>query len=243
MTEQIDRIVKFIQETVEGARATGVVLGLSGGLDSAVVAYLCVKALGEEKCHFVSMPHAKGTDNYVLEITSGLNSRLDFYDISFVVDLFPESTMFDRIATGNIKARIRMVVLYYYANQGNKLVVGTTNKSELEIGYFTKYGDGGVDFEPIAHLYKTDIYKLAKELGVPQEIIDRKPSADLWKGQTDEDEIGMDYETLDDILRMDSQALSIRKYGADKTARVMSLVENSEHKRRLPPNLIEEGDE
>ncbi|MCS7131014.1 MAG: NAD(+) synthase, partial [Archaeoglobaceae archaeon] len=132
----------------------------------------------------------------------------------------------------NLKPRIRMLINYYYANSLNRLVVGTGNKSEISIGYFTKFGDGGVDIQPIGDLYKTEVFEFARFLGVPEKIIRKKPTAGLWVGQTDEGEIGLSYAELDGILKEIERGV-IRD--DEKFIKVLKMVENSRHKREMPP--------
>ncbi|MHC1587128.1 MAG: NAD(+) synthase, partial [Candidatus Syntropharchaeia archaeon] len=137
------------------------------------------------------------------------------------------------LASANVKPRLRMTTLYYFANKMNYLVAGTGNKSELSIGYFTKYGDGGVDILPIGHLLKTEVRELAKKLGIPEKIIKKIPSAGLWEGQTDEGEIGMSYESLDRIL---SSINSIKE--GKEVERVKEMIKKAKHKRK-PPEIFE----
>ncbi len=122
--------------------------------------------------------------------------------ISAFMSVIPGSESADKLTKGNLKARIRMSLLYFHANQMNRLVMGTSNKTEIILGYYTKYGDGGVDLEPIARLYKTEVWELSRILGIPEFIIAKKPSAGLWTGQTDEDELGISYIKLDNVLMM-----------------------------------------
>ena len=241
--KETDRICKFIKDTVKDAGAKGVVLGLSGGLDSAVVYKLCVKALGKDRITPEYMPEKIDlhSDEYN-RIKSIIDT--DFYVPSYFVLEGIIKSIWDefnnKIVHGNVLARLRMMILYGLANENNYLVIGTTNKSEYMIGYFTKYGDGASDFEPIQHLYKTEVYELAKYLGVPDSIIKAKPSAGLWEGQTDEDEIGMSYERLDKILEYFEQPHllvgHVFNYGLSEKdiKRVEKMIETSEHKRRLP---------
>jgi NAD+ synthase len=198
----------FIRRKVREAGAMGVVVGLSGGVDSAVVATLCARALGKRRVTALIMPESETTGEKDLKDAVRLAKRLGvkYYIIDFssvykefkmILPTFGEGA---RIPNGNLRARIRMCILYYFANSRNLLVAGTGDRSELKMGYFTRYGDGGVDFLPIGGLYKTEVRKLAEELGVPKEIVRKKPSPSLWEGQTAEGELGISYSKLDRIL-------------------------------------------
>jgi len=191
-----------------------VVIGISGGIDSAVVTTLAVEALGKDRVFGILMPGAmidtlKNT-NYTDATDLAISLGIKYFPIP--VDTFINKHCLDimkntlpdnkerRIRIGNILARGRMIILYDQVMFRNALVLGTTNKTELLLGYFTKYGDGAVDIEPIADLYKTEIFKLARYIGVPDNIINKPPSADLWENQTDEEELGLKYEEIDQIL-------------------------------------------
>src|SRR5665648_55240 len=202
-------IVDFIRNYVAKTGNNGVVIGLSGGLDSAVSAYLAVEALGFDKVLGVMMPELSITCPESLldasNVADQLGIELKTVEISKIVDSYALELGADYLntnigANGNLKSRIRMCSLYYYANLLNKLVLGTGNKSEIVLGYFTKYGDGGVDLEPIGGLYKTEVRILARSLGVPEDIIMKPPSAELCIGQYDEEDLGNPYEVIDEIL-------------------------------------------
>ncbi len=234
-----DRITSFIRDCVESSGSKGVVLGLSGGVDSSVVAFLCVKALGRERVLANIMPEEGVTTKEDVEdalfIAKMLGIEYNLIEISPIVSAFLDiigKNKIDKNSLINLKPRIRMAINYFYANALRRLVVGTGNKSEIMIGYFTKYGDGGVDLQPIGDLYKTEIFQFARYLGLPERIVRKKPTAGLYVGQTDEEEIGMSYAELDEILK-EIEKGKVRN--DEKFKRVMALIKASEHKRAMPP--------
>ncbi|NJE86079.1 NAD+ synthase [Thermococcus sp. CX2] len=239
----IERIVSFIREKVKEASATGVVIGISGGIDSATTAYLAVKALGKEKVLGLIMPYYENGDVEDAKLVcKNLGIEYKLINIKPIVDEFEKAVSeLDVKSKGNIMARTRMILLYAYANSMNRLVLGTSNRSELLTGYFTKWGDGASDYAPLINLYKTEVWELAKRLGVPEKIIQKKPTAGLWEGQTDEDELGISYKLLDEILwrlvdlKMSKEEIAEELgISLEKVEYVESLVKRSEHKRRLP---------
>ncbi|KXA95861.1 hypothetical protein AKJ65_00395 [candidate division MSBL1 archaeon SCGC-AAA259E19] len=244
----VEKIKKFIQNKVEEVGSRGVVLGLSGGLDSSTTAFLCSEALKDKNILAISMPEKGITDPQNVEDSERIarNLGIKFQKIGI-------SPIFEKIkgeiapgkgekhADGNLKARIRMVILYYHSNLLDYLVVGSSNKSELKCGYFTKYGDGASDLLPLGSLYKTQVRKIAKEIGVPQKIIDKKPSAELWKGQRDSQELGLAYDKIDKIYAGFEAGLSEKEIAestdiSQSTVREFKLrKENSKHKLQRPP--------
>ncbi|MEW5937301.1 MAG: NAD+ synthase [Candidatus Thermoplasmatota archaeon] len=237
-------IVRFIKDYVEEAGAEGAAIGLSGGLDSAVVAALAVHALGDERVLGVHMPlealeDADYRDARALATALGIDLRV--MPIGEAVRAIATiAGGEDKGGMGNIQARTRMIILYHIAREQHRLVLGTGNKSELLTGYFTKWGDGGTDLLPIGDLYKTQVRALARVLKIPSSIVEKVPSAGLWPGQTDEGELGISYEMLDRILLgielgLDDAAISERaRASISDVKRVRGMVRRSVHKRRMP---------
>ena len=243
-TEQI--IEKFLSEKLRKTGAKGYVLGLSGGIDSAVVLRLCARAVGKKNVLALLMPEKNSPKEDLLdsiEICKREGVEYKVVDITGPVEAYRKAIQgkIDRKSLANIKARCRMIVLYHYANTDRRLVVGTSNKSELLVGYFTKFGDGAADLEPIGDLYKTEVRQLAKDIRIPDKIIKKAPSAGLWKGQTDEGEMGITYERLDAILFGIELGIAEREIAerAETTikevARVAKTVRLTSHKRKVQP--------
>jgi NAD+ synthase len=244
-----DRIVAFVAETVEAAGADGAVLGLSGGIDSTTTAYLAVEALGADGLHALLLPSEVNPEADRVDgerVAEDLGIDYDVLEIDSVVEEFvdvaPEGVADDRTALGNVRVRTRAVLNYFVANAENRLVLGTGNRSEAATGYFTKYGDQAVDCNPIGNLYKCQVRQLARDLGVPEELVTRTPTAAMWEGQTDEEEMGLGYDELDAILALHvdgpfSKAATVRTLGVPEEAveRVIELYERSQHKRSMPP--------
>jgi NAD+ synthase len=243
-TEEV--IEKFLAEKLRKVGAKGYVLGVSGGIDSAVVLRLCARAVGKDRVLALFMPEKDSPKDDLKDakmLCEAEGVKFKIIDISEMIEAFKRATggKVDRKSLANVKARCRMVVLYHFANAEWRLVAGTSNKSEMLIGYFTKFGDGGADLEPIGDLYKTEVRQLAKEIGIPTKIIKKVPTAGLWKGQTDEGEMGIRYDRLDAILlgiefglgemeiaeRAGTQVKEVR--------RISNMIRHSSHKRKPPP--------
>ncbi|MGE5509345.1 MAG: NAD(+) synthase [Chitinophagales bacterium] len=226
-------LAEWLAGQVEAAGAKGLAVGLSGGIDSAVVAGLAARALPGRVLGVIMPCHSHPSDTRDAQAVAaafGLETRE--VDLTPVYDhlrqVLPPEPSETRLAAANLKPRLRMLTLYYHANTRNYLVAGTGNRSELAVGYFTKYGDGGVDLLPLGGLVKAEVRALARELGVPQAVIDRPPSAGLWEAQTDEGELGFSYAELDRYLVTGEAPEAIR-------TRVEQLGRASAHKRSLPP--------
>ena len=238
-------IEDFIRHHVEMSGGGGVIIGLSGGLDSVTVSKLCCDAIGPDRVLNIYMPSAASSAQDLRD-AEGLcrmtGAELRIIDICPAVDAFrsilPEMGRKDMV--GNVMARCRMVVLFHHARLMGRVVMGTSNKSEILTGYFTKFGDGASDFCPLGDLYKTEVRDLARHIGVPQAIIDKAPSAGLWGGQTDEIEMGMTYDELDQILfgiernLDDSVIASEASISMEKVVRARSMHRCSVHKRKMP---------
>lgn len=246
MGKVAERIKSFISDFVESSGADGVVVGVSGGVDSATVAFLCAEALGSDRVLALIMPERGVTPQEDVEDAREVcrikGIHYEIIEINpFLEPFFSILGDSESIAAANIKPRVRMILNYYHANKTNRLVAGTGNRSELLVGYFTKYGDGGVDFLPIGDLYKTEVLELAKYLGIPERIVMKKPSARLWSGQTDEGEMGISYSELDAVLKaldngMDAaQISSSTGIWPEKVRKVLKMVGESRHKREMPP--------
>jgi len=227
----IEKIVQWLKDELNVTKTKGFVLGISGGLDSSVCAALIKKAT--DNCLGLILPiesDIKDIDD-ASEMASVINLKTQYIDLTSVykslIKFLPDN---NQVALGNIKARLRMVVIYYYANLNNYLVCGTGNKTELSLGYFTKYGDGACDILPLGDLYKFEVREIARVLGIPEQIIKKVPSAGLWQGQTDEGEIGFSYDVMDKTL----QEIEKNQIKGDVAKKLKFRIEQSEHKRRLP---------
>jgi NAD+ synthase len=246
LKEHAEPVIKeFIRQKVEESGAEGVVIGLSGGVDSALVARLSADAVGSDRVLCLFMPAKVSTDQDredAQQFAAQIGAAFDTVDIGPAVEAFKRSLpgASGKKYLGNIMARCRMVTLFHYAKRLNYLVMGTSNKSELLVGYFTKFGDGGADFCPIGDLYKTEVRELAKKLCVPQNIIDKVPTAGLWKGQTDEGELGVSYDDLDGILLGLEMGVplediaSSNRIALKKVEAVWKMHMATVHKRKMP---------
>ena len=242
------RIKRFIKDYVEKTKAKGIVIGLSGGIDSSTAAALAALAIGGDKISALNMPEKENyntTDiRHAKMVAKKFGFKLETIDISPILKAYYKALPIydedDKLSRGNIKARTRMVCLYYYANHLGKIVCGSSDKSETMMGYFTKWGDMAADISPLMDLYKTQVRQLAAHIGIPKEIITKPPSPQLWPGQTAENELGVKYEVLDLILFGLENFMSPEEI-AQSLELPVKLVQGikdtwltREHKRRLP---------
>jgi NAD+ synthase len=256
--QEVIKITNFLKKTFKEQKNNKVVLGLSGGIDSTVVLYLLKKVLPPKNIYAVQMDYyPRKKLNIDLKEVNVIN-----VPIKKIVDLFikeSEDTFFEKIARGphggvavekngielslsrvrigNIMARVRMIILFDLAKQLEALVCGTENKSEKLLGYFTRFGDAASDLEPISHLYKTQVYQLAKYLKVPETIIEQKPSADLWDKQTDENDFGFTYQEADQVLYLThdrGQDINIIKKGLPNAEKIINRYKNNQFKQKTP---------
>lgn len=244
---RVDGIVAFIEEQCAAAGVDGVVIGLSGGVDSATTAALAARAVGPDDVRALFLPAAPTSDRSVQlanAVADALGLELSEVTVEPIVEAVAgvHDGPVEQVPLGNVRARVRAVYWYLVANQEDRLVVGGGNRTEWLTGYFTKYGDIAVDCLPLGNLYKAQVRQVAARLGVPQEVIERAPSAELWPDQTDESELAIAYETLDAILALYIDGTHSREETADQLDiepsvidRIDRLVVESRHKRRLPP--------
>jgi NAD+ synthase len=237
-------LVGFIREEVQKVGLNKTVLGLSGGIDSALVVHLAAEALGAENVHACIMPYRTSnpeSESHARLVAGNLGIEFEVIEITSMVDayfeLYPDA---DNTRRGNKMARERMTILYDHSAASAALVLGTSNKTELLLGYGTLHGDMASALNPIGDIYKTQVWQLAEEMGVPRVVIDKKPSADLWAGQTDEQDLGFTYREVDELLyhmvdqRYSREELIKHGFAPDFIELIYAKVQNSHFKRRLP---------
>ncbi len=244
-------ISSFIESSLIESNTQGLILGLSGGLDSSVVAKLCTEVVNSRKILGLIMPSkstSKEDINDAINLADSLGIKYKTIHIDSLIELalgvcttYPIDEQY-KMASANLMARMRMLLIYFHANAMNRLVVGTSNRTELLVGYFTKYGDGGVDILPIGSLYKTDVRRVAKHLKIPENIINKDPTAGLWPGQTDEDDLGIKYPLLDEILYLltekgmkEEEITQKLDIILDEVVKVKLMLMSAEHKLKMPP--------
>ena len=239
----------FLKNSVSQNKADGVIFGLSGGIDSTVVAYLAAKIFGKKALALVMPDSTVSPSNETgdaLKVIGELGLDYKLIDIDVIHKVYSNHLEPDERALGNLRARIRSNIIYYYANLKNFLVLGTSDKSEYSIGYFTKFGDGSADLLPISKLYKTQLREFAKILGVPNNIITKKSSPNLWKEHIAEEELGITYEEIDSILYCLEKRLSVdeiikkTEIKRESVEKIYQMHEKSWHKR-LPPKMVVEN--
>ena len=242
-------IETFLKNSVSQNKADGVIFGLSGGIDSTVVAYLAAKIFGKRALALVMPDSTVSPSNETsdaLKVVGELELDYKLIDIDVIHKVYSNHLEPDERALGNLRARIRANIIYYYANLKNFLVLGTSDKSEYSIGYFTKFGDGSADLLPISKLYKTQLREFAKILGVPNNIITKKSSPNLWKEHIAEEELGITYEEIDSILYCLEKRLTIdeiikkTEIKKESVEKIYHMHEKSWHKR-LPPKMVVEN--
>lgn len=234
--ENIDKIyielINWLQKKVNEAGAKGLVFGLSGGIDSAVIAGLAKKAFPDDSLGIIMPCHSNPIDEeHGILVAKALDLKTAKVDLSTsfdtLLDAMPDKSE-NKLAVSNLKPRLRMTTLYYYGQSNNYLVVGSSNKSEFKVGYFTKHGDSGVDLLPLASFVKSEIVALARYLNIPDIVIEKPPTAGLWENQTDEDEMGFSYDVLDNYIKTGQ--------GPEETVeKIDKMDKRSQHKREYPP--------
>jgi NAD+ synthase len=243
--QTVSTVRRFIKGSLGHTGMDGLVVGLSGGIDSAVSATLAVQAVGPEQVLGVLMPYRSSAAESVdlaVQLVDHLGIESRRVDISPMNDAYyPKIDESNRMRTGNKMARERMSILFDLAHELDHLVLGTGNRTEICLGYTTWYGDAACSINPVGELYKTELRRVAKAIGVPQALIDRPPTADLWSGQTDEGEIGVTYEQIDRLLtrlvedgETSMSKLEAEGFHATDISRVVSLMNRNAFKRRLP---------
>ena len=244
LKEVHNELVEFLRESFKKAGFSKAVLGLSGGIDSALVAYLLRDALGKENVLAIMMPYKSSNPdslNHAKLVIEDLKINSKTIEITDMIDAyFKNEKEATSLRMGNKMARERMSILFDYSSKENALVVGTSNKTEIYLGYSTQFGDSACALNPIGDLYKTNIWDLSRYLKIPNELIEKKPSADLWEGQTDEQEMGLTYKEADQVLyRMLEENKTVEEvlaegFNKDLVDNIVRRMNRSEYKRRMP---------
>ena len=244
LKEVHNELVEFLRESFKKAGFSKAVLGLSGGIDSALVAYLLRDALGKENVLAIMMPYKSSNPdslNHAKLVIEDLGINSKTIEITDMIDAyFKNEEEATSLRMGNKMARERMSILFDYSSKENALVVGTSNKTEIYLGYSTQFGDSACALNPIGDLYKTNIWDLSRYLKIPNELIEKKPSADLWEGQTDEQEMGLTYKEADQVLyRMLEENKKVEEvlaegFNKDLVDNILRRMNRSEYKRKMP---------
>ncbi|MBQ3437633.1 MAG: NAD+ synthase [Fusobacterium sp.] len=244
LKETHENLVAFLREKIAATGLKKAVLGLSGGIDSALVAYLLRDALGAENVLAIMMPYKTSNPESLAHaklVVEDLKINSKIIEITDMIDAyFKNENDFSMLRKGNKMARERMSILFDYSAKEGALVIGTSNKTEIFLGYSTQFGDSACAINPIGDLYKTDVWALSKYLGVPTELIDKKPSADLWEGQTDEQEMGLTYREADEILyrileeNKNFSDVKSEGFSEEIINNILNRMNRSEYKRRMP---------
>ena len=244
LKEVHNELVEFLRENFKKAGFSKAVLGLSGGIDSALVAYLLRDALGKENVLAIMMPYKSSNPdslNHAKLVVKDLGIESKIIEITDMIDAyFKNEKEATSLRMGNKMARERMSILFDYSSKENALVVGTSNKTEIYLGYSTQFGDSACALNPIGDLYKTNIWDLSRYLKIPNELIEKKPSADLWEGQTDEQEMGLTYKEADQVLyRLLEENKAVEEvlaegFNKDLVDNIVRRMNRSEYKRRMP---------
>ena len=239
-----NELVKFLRENFKKAGFSKAVLGLSGGIDSALVAYLLRDALGKENVLAIMMPYKSSNPdslNHAKLVVEDLKINSKTIEITDMIDAyFKNEKEATSLRMGNKMARERMSILFDYSSKENALVVGTSNKTEIYLGYSTQFGDSACALNPIGDLYKTNIWDLSRYLKIPNELIEKKPSADLWEGQTDEQEMGLTYKEADQVMyrlleeNKTTEEVLAEGFNKDLVDNIVRRINRSEYKRRMP---------
>ncbi|WP_427170269.1 NAD+ synthase [Fusobacterium nucleatum] len=244
LKEVHNELVEFLRENFKKAGFSKAVLGLSGGIDSALVAYLLRDALGKENVLAIMMPYKSSNPdslNHAKLVVKDLGINSKTIEITDMIDAyFKNEKNLTSLRMGNKMARERMSILFDYSAKENALVVGTSNKTEIYLGYSTQFGDAACALNPIGDLYKTNIWDLSRYLKIPNELIEKKPSADLWEGQTDEQEMGLTYKEADQVMyRLLEENKTVEEvlaegFNKDLVDNIVRRMNRSEYKRRMP---------
>ena len=244
LKEVHNELVEFLRESFEKAGFSKAVLGLSGGIDSALVAYLLRDALGKENVLAIMMPYKSSNPdslNHAKLVVEDLGINFKTIEITDMIDAyFKNEKEASSLRMGNKMARERMSILFDYSSKENALVVGTSNKTEIYLGYSTQFGDAACALNPVGDLYKTNIWDLSRYLKIPNELIEKKPSADLWEGQTDEQEMGLTYKEADQVMyRLLEENKTVEEvlaegFNKDLVDNIVRRMNRSEYKRRMP---------